>query len=228
MIVICGSASPEAVKPGKVTVYWPVPVLITVGVLPRRLIAAVRCPSAATWTPPTETAPAMSEALLPSTWSAFRPVATPVAFVVNGFAFELAVLPSPTEIRPTTSPSPANSNAKPAARFDARRQGADPDVVPPAAPRPRPVRRAARPAAAAVDRAAAGLRAGLRVRLARHVAALGARRRIELADDLGLFARRAVAHFGADRVARGHRRGVGAHPVTRLCSRQRDRREDQQ
>ena len=135
MIVTCGSASPEAVKPGKVTVYWPVPVLLTVGVLPRRLIAAVRRPSASTWTPPTETPAAMSEALLPSTWSAFRPVATPVAFVVNGFAFELAVLPSPTEICPTTSPSPANSNAKPAARFDARRQGAEPDAEPPAAPR---------------------------------------------------------------------------------------------
>ena len=30
---------------------------------------------------------AMSSALLPSTWSAFRPVATPVALVVNGAAF---------------------------------------------------------------------------------------------------------------------------------------------
>src|SRR3954464_11483229 len=136
MMVTWGSASPEAVKPGKVTGYWPVAVRLPVGVLPRRLIAAVRCPSAATWTPPTETPPAMSEALLPSTWSAFKPVATPVAFVVNGFAFELAVLPSPTEIRPTTSPSPANSNAKPAARFDARRQGAEPGVGAPAAPRP--------------------------------------------------------------------------------------------
>jgi hypothetical protein len=135
MIVTCGSASPEAVKPGKVTVYWPVPVLVAVGVLPRRLIAAVRRPSASTWTPPTETPAAMSEALSPSTWSAFRPVATPVALVVNGLAFELAVLPSPTEICPTTSPAPANSNAKPAARFDARRQGAEPDAVPPAAPR---------------------------------------------------------------------------------------------
>src|SRR5258705_1182494 len=34
----------------------------------------------------------MSSALMPSTWSAFRPVATPCALVVNGFA-SAAVLP---------------------------------------------------------------------------------------------------------------------------------------
>src|SRR3954468_18239225 len=34
----------------------------------------------------------MSSALMPSTWSAFRPLATPWAFVVNGFA-SAAVLP---------------------------------------------------------------------------------------------------------------------------------------
>src|SRR6478735_4428829 len=189
MSVTCGNASPDAVKPGKVTVYWPAPVLATVGVLPRRLIAAVRCPSASTWTPPTETPAAMSEALLPSTWSAFRPVATPVAFVVNDVAFagELE-----REARGQVRRAQAGGRAR---------------------------RRAARRAAAAVDRAAAGLGAGLRVRLARHVAALGARRRIELADDFGLFARRAVAHFGADRVARGHCRGLGAHLVIRRCAR---------
>src|SRR3954452_25530392 len=43
----------------------------------------------------------MSSALMPSTSSAFRPVATPVAFVVNGFASR-AVLPcgGPTPITP--------------------------------------------------------------------------------------------------------------------------------
>jgi hypothetical protein len=40
----------------------------------------------------------------PSTRSAFRPVATPVAFVVNGF---LESPPAPAVIRPTVSPSDA-------------------------------------------------------------------------------------------------------------------------
>ena len=63
----------------------------------------------------------MSSAPLPSTRSAFRPVATPVAFVMNGF---VASPPVPTEMRPAMVPSEAlNSNAKPVERLFARMHG---------------------------------------------------------------------------------------------------------
>ena len=69
----------------------------------------------------------------PSTRSALRPVATPVALVVNGF---LASPPPPTVIRPALAPLWAlNSKAKPVERLLARMQGlvggvaAEPPVV---------------------------------------------------------------------------------------------------
>src|SRR4051812_21067107 len=58
----------------------------------------------------------ISVALWPSTRSAFRPVATPVALVVNG-----AAVAGPS-IRPTSVPEfVANENARPLARLLARR-----------------------------------------------------------------------------------------------------------
>src|SRR5690606_18664305 len=74
-------------------------------------------------------APVSSDASLPSTLSALRPVATPAAFAGKG-------LPGwgaggfPGEITPPVAPSEANSNARPPARFDALRQGAEPSAVP--------------------------------------------------------------------------------------------------
>ena len=56
------------------------------------------------------------DALWPSTWSAFRPVATPVAFVVNGAAFLLDDVMLPTWLPPLA----LNENAWPLARFVAR------------------------------------------------------------------------------------------------------------
>src|SRR5262249_51521235 len=50
-------------------------------------------------------------ALWPSTWSAFRPVATPFALVVNGLALGWGVVPLPTLIWPATPPAVTNSNA---------------------------------------------------------------------------------------------------------------------
>src|SRR3954447_506880 len=76
-------------------------------------------------------------ALWPSTWSAFRPVATPVAFVVNGAALVL-----PDVMRPTSGPPlDENSNARPSARSLARTQGWLPFSLPPALERQRRWRR---------------------------------------------------------------------------------------
>jgi hypothetical protein len=57
-----------------------------------------------------------SVALLPSTWSAFSPVATPVAFVVNGAAALFVDSMRPTLLPPFVE----KENAWPLARFDAR------------------------------------------------------------------------------------------------------------
>ena len=74
-----------------------------------------------------------AEASAPSTRSALRPVATPVALVVNGFF--ASPLP-PAVIRPALAPSCAlNSNSKSVERLFARTHGffgglaADPPVV---------------------------------------------------------------------------------------------------
>ncbi len=69
----------------------------------------------------TRAAAMIAAASSPSTSSAFRPVATPVAFVVNGF---FVSPPVPAVMRPATSPPDAlNSNAKPFARLFERRHG---------------------------------------------------------------------------------------------------------
>ena len=72
----------------------------------------------------------ISSALLPSTWSAFRPVATPFAVVVNGAAVAGPVM-APTSVPPLA----LNSKARPSARLLARTQGSLPFGVPPAAER---------------------------------------------------------------------------------------------
>src|SRR3954463_6181519 len=69
----------------------------------------------------------ISSALLPSTWSALRPVATPLAVVVNGAAVAGPVM------APTSVPLLLlNSNARPGGRLLARTQGSLPFGVPPA------------------------------------------------------------------------------------------------
>src|ERR671931_122760 len=89
----------------------------------------------------------MSLAFWPSTWSAFRPVATPLAVVVNGAAFAGPV------ICPTSVPVfVLNSNARPAVRLLARRHGSLPVAVPPAGVRRR-VARATPDCAALAERA---------------------------------------------------------------------------
>ena len=66
-------------------------------------------------------APIRAGASWPSTRSALRPVATPVAFVVNGF---LVSPPAPAVNVPMVSPLVAlNSNARPPSRLFERRQG---------------------------------------------------------------------------------------------------------
>ena len=67
-------------------------------------------------------AAAKSVALLPSTWSAFSPVATPVALVVKG----APVWSPPTSIRPASLPTVTNSNARPPLRLFERMQGSLP------------------------------------------------------------------------------------------------------
>src|SRR3954452_20221305 len=69
----------------------------------------------------------ISSALLPSTWSALRPVATPLAVVVNGAAVAGPVM------APTSVPLLLlNSNARPGVRLLARTQGLLPFGLPPA------------------------------------------------------------------------------------------------
>src|SRR3954453_12846695 len=69
----------------------------------------------------------ISSALLPSTWSALRPVATPLAVVVNGAAVAGPVM------APTSVPLLLlNSNARPVVRLLARTQGSLLFGVPPA------------------------------------------------------------------------------------------------
>ena len=58
-----------------------------------------------------------------STRSAFRPVATPVAVVVNGLPLASLVV-----IRPASLPSVANSNARPVLRLFARTHGSWPEA----------------------------------------------------------------------------------------------------
>jgi hypothetical protein len=62
-----------------------------------------------------------SAASLPSTLSALKPVATPVAFVVSG-----APVVSPVSMRPASLPTVSNSNARPPLRLLARMQGSAP------------------------------------------------------------------------------------------------------
>ena len=71
----------------------------------------------------------MSTACCPSRRSAFRPVATPVALVVNG---TVVSPPLPTVIVPPCVPPVSNSNAKPFARLFDRMHGLLPFGVPPA------------------------------------------------------------------------------------------------
>src|SRR3954449_11662667 len=69
----------------------------------------------------------ISSALLPSTWSALRPVATPLAVVVNG-----AAVAGPG-MGPSSVPLVLlNSNARPVVRLRARTLGSLPFGVPPA------------------------------------------------------------------------------------------------
>src|SRR4051794_41843230 len=70
----------------------------------------------------------MSDAFLPSTRSALRPSATPVAFVVNGL---VESPPLPTSNVPPTTPAVAYSKARPLARLLTRRHGLLPFGVPP-------------------------------------------------------------------------------------------------
>src|SRR5436190_22161341 len=72
----------------------------------------------------------ISSALLPSTWSALRPVATPLAVVVNGAAVAGPVM-APTSVPPLA----LNSKARPLVRLLARRHGSLPFGVPPVAER---------------------------------------------------------------------------------------------
>ena len=94
------------------------------------VLAAAVAPRALPSVPVAETAAncaCRSDALLPSTWSAFRPVATPWAFVVNGAAFALLEL-----MVPTSGPLDSYSKASPCARLLARMHGSLPLGVPPA------------------------------------------------------------------------------------------------
>src|SRR5215208_4619839 len=78
----------------------------------------------------------MSAAFRPSTLSAFRPVASPVAFVTNGLAFALGVAKSlPDWMTPSVVPdAPWNWNALPLPELSARRQGVDTSVLAMSAP----------------------------------------------------------------------------------------------
>src|SRR3954447_10868125 len=89
--------------------------------LPLALTVANRRPADSAWT---SLAAAKSVASLPSTLSAFRPVATPVAFVVNGAPVVLA-----TVIEPAVEPVVVNWNAWPPLRLDARTQAGAPAVA---------------------------------------------------------------------------------------------------
>ena len=71
----------------------------------------------------------IADASLPSTLSALKPVATPVAFVVSGAAFGFAASIVPTAV--AFLPLEASSNARPSARLFARTQGSLPFAVPP-------------------------------------------------------------------------------------------------
>ena len=73
----------------------------------------------------------MSSAPLPSTWSAFSPVATPLALVVNGAALTLPEVIEPTSVPPLAE----NSKARPLARLLERMHGELPVVEPPSAER---------------------------------------------------------------------------------------------
>ncbi len=67
---------------------------------------------------------------MPSTLSAFKPVATPVAFVVNGAALALVAVIEPTCV--AAAFVELNSKARPEARLLARMHGSLPFGVPPA------------------------------------------------------------------------------------------------
>src|SRR3954453_10486800 len=67
----------------------------------------------------------ISSALLPSTWSALRPVATPLAVVTNG-----AAVAGPGMAPPLVRPWAWTSKAGPLVRLRARRQGSLPLGVP--------------------------------------------------------------------------------------------------
>ena len=71
----------------------------------------------------TSDAAAKSAASLPSTRSALRPVATPVALVVNG-----APVVAPVSMRPPSGPTVVNSKARPPLRLVARTQGSLPGL----------------------------------------------------------------------------------------------------
>ena len=82
---------------------------------------APSAPSASTVAKSRSPLAAKSDASLPSTLSEFRPVATPVALVVNG-----APVVSPTSMRPASLPTVSNSNARPPLRLLPRRHGSLP------------------------------------------------------------------------------------------------------
>src|SRR3954447_17917395 len=97
----------------------------TVSVLspaPGSVIRAERSePVRASWVALRSDADAKSAASLPSTRSALRPLATPVALVENGAPFTL-----PVSMKPPSAPTVANSKARPPLRLLALTQGSLP------------------------------------------------------------------------------------------------------